>query len=432
VPREDLWRVPYATIMVAAVFCSDTPHTHPFALGVVAISLAALAGLWLSFDRSVDRNMLAAGFGLFLLAIVLSLPVAMHNGTTFFDWALRGAAPLSFLSVFFFIRIRTPEDAVFVARVALGACAAWLALVAIDLLPAYRFLPIHRWTIYSAHLLLPYDIAGVAIILFGRKIVSDWIAYPLLLAFFLLAFGGAFRSHVIILGAMVSVFAVLTLYRRQSLMRLSSVVGMLLLALSAYAAIGLVGTGTGSADAAAPSCAFSEQRVARRGLLGGTFSGSAAGDTGRKLETRFALEQFMEAPILGKGLSYPVPSNLIFRGQEDYLKCLESLHDKKYPFVFYLHNLAAYVAMTMGLAGIAAVVLIAAGAISSLFGARIATADDRIAAFAALAGLGLFSLVSAVYTVPQFNLLLASFAAVLAAQTARCGFGARKVPGGGF
>jgi hypothetical protein len=52
---------------------------------------------------------------LFFIAIAISLPVAMHYGTTLFDWSLRAAAPLSFLAAFFFIRIKSPDDAAYVA-----------------------------------------------------------------------------------------------------------------------------------------------------------------------------------------------------------------------------------------------------------------------------------------------------------------------------
>lgn len=401
-------------MMIASVFCSDAPQAHLIAAGVATFSLLALAGLWL-IDPSLNRNALTAGFMLFFIAIAISLPVAMHYATTFFDWSLRGAAPLSFLAAFFFIRIKSPDDAIYVARVILAACAVWVCLVAWDLSTVYRLLPIHRWALHSDSLLLPYNLAGIAIIVFCGRIASDKLVFPLLFALFLLTAGGGYRSHMMLVGAMLLGYAALVSYRRNGAKRLASIAATALLAIFTFAVIGLFEAGAKSDHGMASSCAVSDQRAAKRGPFN-IPTRPVAGDTGRMLENRFAIEKFLESPIFGKGLSYAVPSNLIFSGQEDYLRCLETIHGKKYPFVYYLHNFAAYVAMTMGMIGITAALLVVAGTLSSLGRNRIASLDQRIAAVAALTALGLFSLVSAAYTVPLYNLLIASFAAVLAAQ----------------
>jgi hypothetical protein len=422
------WRIPFAAMMIASVFCFDAPQNHLIAAAIAAISLLALAGFWL-LDPSLNRNTLTAGFMLFFIALAISLPVAMHYGTPLFDWSLRGAAPLSFLAAFFFIRIKSPDDASYVARVTLAACAVWICLVTWDLSAAYRLLPIHRWALHSDSLLLPYNLAGIAIIIFCGRVASDRIAFPLLFALFLLTVGGGYRSHMILVGAMILGYAALVLHRRNDAKRLASIVATALLAIFAFAAIGLFEAAAKSDDGGVSSCAVSGQRAVRRGPFN-IPTGPVAGDTGRSLENRFAIEKFLESPVFGKGLSYAVPSNLIFSGQEDYLRCLETIHGKKYPFVYYTHNLAAYIAMTMGMIGITAALLIIAGAVSSLGRNRIAALDQRIAALAALTALGLFSLVSAAYTVPQTNLLIASFAAILAAQIP--GTSMKKSPDSGF
>ena len=398
--------------MLASVFCSDTPQTHLVATAVSVLSMAALAGLWLR-RPSANRNAITIGVALFLIAIATSLPVALYHGTTLFDWGLRGAAPLSFLAAFFFISIKTADDVTFVFRVILACTAFWAMLVAWDLAAAYEFLPTHRWTIHSDNLKLPYNIVGIAIILYFSRTLSDAIALPLLFVLLLLTIGAGYRSHFIIVAGMILGHGAHVMLRAGNRRRIVSIVAVALLAMGAFAAISRLHPDTSSASTGASSCAVTGERAMKRGPLD-----IHAGDTGRALENRFAVDNFLESPIVGKGLAYAVPSNLIFSGQEAYLQCVETLHGKKYPYVYYLHNFATYVAMTMGILGLAALGLIAVGAFSSLYGVRIASLDQRMAAFVALAALGLFSLVGAAFTLPQFHLLLASFAAVLAAQPA--------------
>jgi hypothetical protein len=79
-------------MMVAVVFCSDTPHTHPVALGSVAFCLVALAGLRVFLDRSIDGNMLAVGFVLFLIAIALS-PCIMARRCALDGWCPKWRVP---------------------------------------------------------------------------------------------------------------------------------------------------------------------------------------------------------------------------------------------------------------------------------------------------------------------------------------------------
>jgi hypothetical protein len=147
---------------------------------------------------------------------------------------------------------------------------------------------------------------------------------------------------------MILGYAVLVLHRRNDAKRLASIVATALLAIFAFAVIGLFEAAAKSDNGGVSSCAVSGQRAVRRGPFN-IPTRPVAGYTGRILENRYAIEKFLESPVFGKGLSYAVPSNLIFSGQEDYLRCLETIHGKKYPFVYYTHNLAAYIAMTMGI-----------------------------------------------------------------------------------
>lgn len=134
-------------------------------------------------------------------------------------------------------------------------------------------------------------------------------------------------------------------------------------------------------------------------------------DTARLLEIKFAFAKFLESPIVGMGLAYPVPSSLIYHGKEQELARLEAARGKKYPYVFHVHNFVANVAMTMGLVGITALAMIAIGSVLAF--RRGWREPARLSAFTGLTGLAVFSLVEPSYTLPQFNLMIAALAAVL-------------------
>lgn len=132
------WRTAFAALMIGSVALSEDPHNHPFALAVTGLSACALFALGVFSVPNVNRNLVSAGFALFMLSIAISFPVAVHNGISPFDWALRGAAPLAFLALFFFIPIRSEDDAVFVVRAILAATMVWSGFVAYDLIGVSR------------------------------------------------------------------------------------------------------------------------------------------------------------------------------------------------------------------------------------------------------------------------------------------------------
>ncbi len=142
------------------------------------------------------------------------------------------------------------------------------------------------------------------------------------------------------------------------------------------------------------------------------------------LRERFALSKFLESPILGKGLGFPTPSELTYHGHEHYLAKLELTLKKKIPYVYYIHNFPAYVAMTMGLLGLTAIALIAAGALRSIWYKW--HNPVVFSTFMALASLGLFSFAGVQYSMPQFIFLLASLSAILSTPSIGYAFNSRS------
>jgi O-antigen ligase len=334
--------------------------------------------------------------------------------TSLFDWALRGAAPLVFFGFFFFLPVNSEDDARFVARTILAASAVWSGFAAYDLAGVFPLLSTLRWTILSAQLLLPFNVVGIALILFGSRVFPDPLRYALLFVLVILTLGAAYRSQEIIAGGFLVIFCAQVALGQVG--RRHAIATMMTIA----ASVTVVAAINFSVPAASNDRIFeiggrrvdvllSRDQPLAPARTQPFFVKQA--DTGRLLETRFALEKFLESPVVGKGLAYPVPSSLIFHGKEQELARLEAAHDKKYPCVFYLHNFVANVAMTMGLVGLTALAMIAIGAALSF--RRGWRQPARFGAFVGLTGLAIFSLVGAQYTLPQFNLMIAALAAIL-------------------
>lgn len=404
-PSLSSWKPPFAVLLVSSVFCADTPQTHPVAVIVMGAALSWLAVQFI-VSRAPPKNLVSVGFGTLLLVLLISLPVALGNGTTFFDWALRGFAPLVFLAVFFLLRLRDRSDVDFVIGTIVVASTLWGLLVLVDLVRNYDLLVSTRWTLISPQLLLPFNIVGIALIVLGTRIFSDRILLPLLFVLIVLTLGGGYRSHLVLVVAIFAGALALVFFRSGSLQRVRMAGAVLVLALVPFLTVYAVKSYGASIEQI-------EQSLSS--LSSATLNNR--GDVGRMRELRYSVDQFLDAPILGKGLAFRIPSELIFDGQEEELAKIEKDHGKKYPFVFYTHNSLGYLLMTTGTAGLVAFALIVAGLFRAAFNARaVAPAGERIMAGAALVSLGLFSLVSAAYLLPQFTIMIGALCAVVAAD----------------
>jgi hypothetical protein len=401
-------------MLVGSVALSEDPQNHPAALVVTGLSAAALVALGLSTTSRINRNLVSAGFALFMLAIAISFPVAMHNGTSLFDWALRGAAPLVFFGFFFFLPVNSEDDARFVVRTILAASAVWSGFAAYDLIGAFPLLSTLRWTILSGQLLLPFNVVGIALILFGPRVFPDPLRYALLFVLVILTLGAAYRSQEIIAGGFLVIFCARVALGQVGRRHAIATAMTIATSVTVVAAINF------SVPAASNGRIFEIGGPRVEKLLSRDQPVTPAraqpffakqADIGRLLEAQFALEKFFESPVVGMGLAYPVPSSLIFHGKEQELARLEAAHGKKYPNVFYLHNFVANTAMTMGLIGLTALGMMAIGAVLSF--RRHWRQPVRFGAFVGLTGLAVFSLVGAQYTLPQFNLMTAALAAIL-------------------
>lgn len=359
-----------------------------------------LGVVWLRQPR-IELNLISIGLLAFLGLTVLSLPVALYHDTTFFDWFLRGFAPLAFLAIYFL----APRDATFVQTALLISVAAWTALVVLELAPQYAVLPFDRWTFHSRALVIPYNLVGIALLLFSRR-VPPWVRFWLLSVVLVLTVGGLFRSHLALAIGMLIGFIPFVFAAKPERRHIFAVAASVLVTFVSFAA---VNAASKNYDRPAESLVDTSDNRIPASVQMPVF---AAADTSRWLETQYAIEQFMESPIVGKGLAYRVPSSLAFAGHEDYLAKLEATAGKKYPFVYYTHNFPAYVAMTMGLLGLIALAIFGLGVARKL----ISGWPWAVGPSAALISLAVFSLVGATYSLPQFGILVASLAAILSGQ----------------
>src|SRR5260221_76310 len=194
-PSLSSWKLPFSVLLLSSVFCADTPQTHPVAIIFMGAGLFWLIVQFLIF-RDVPLNLVSVGLGAFFLVILISLPVALSNGTSFFDWALRGFAPLSFLSVFFLLRIHARSDFNFVIGTILVASVLWSFLVLVDLAQHLSLVTSMRWTLMSPQLILPFNVIGIALIVLGARVFSDRVLLPLLFVLIVLTLGGGYRSQL--------------------------------------------------------------------------------------------------------------------------------------------------------------------------------------------------------------------------------------------
>jgi hypothetical protein len=227
----------------------------------------------------------------------------------------------------------------------------WSFLVAYDLIGVFPLISTLRWTILSGQLLLPFNVAGVALILFGPRAFLDPLRYVLLFVLAILTLGVAYRSQEIIIAGFLITFYTLSVLGHVGRPHAIATAITFAASVIAIAAIdvGLLLASTGR---------IFEIGGSRVDVLISSVFGKQVGDIGRLLEMQFALAKFLES-CRRKGPRLPGATELDLSWKRTRACALGSRAWQKYSYVFYLHNIVANVAMTMGLVGLAALALIA-------------------------------------------------------------------------
>lgn len=376
----------FALVLLAGVFVSTSPQGNIIGSATVAGLIAVMAALAFATGR-INMSGPALPLAAFAFLLVLSYPVALYNGTSLQHWFMRGVFPFMFLAVFFLLPVTTPASARALTRVVVYGCFAWAAFVALTLALNAGLAGSVRWTVITKDLLFPYNLVAIPLLVLSSHFTraERLVGIPLML---ILTAGGGYRMQFLLLAIFFA--AVGWRYLRRGLVIPLLVAGAALLAgLVWYAS-----TDTGAA------------MLAR--------FGGAQGDSSRFAEIQFAFARFLESPLFGKGLGFPIPTWVTYSGREDYLERI-ALREGGYWFVQYMHNIVMYLLMTMGALGLATF----GWFIARAFGGRapaIVEGQDRKALIWALGLLLAFNLSAATFTLMQYHLLLAPLVALLAAR----------------
>jgi hypothetical protein len=364
-----------------------------------AIAFGAVSGLlmcvWLV--RCLMRNRWPSSttggwLAVFLALVGLSVLAAQWFGTSLDLW-LRGAIPFLFLSLFFPAYELARNDPRWVVKAVGVSAVAWLgnvAFVAGAAVPSVlrgEVLRITHATEAWASFQLPYAMIGLVISLFSPPRRVRWLRWPLAVAFSVVPLLAVSRGQIIVVGLVWAFYVVGLARGRRWGGTFANIAGLVLV---------------GSLVASRSELGYSIlERFAATGLQS---------EGSRLEEISYALQQFRESPLIGKGLGYQIPAEITFAA--DWTVIAEAGVGS----VGYTHNLVGYLLMDLGLAGFLAY----SGFIVSAFrgGRKTGIPDDHEvwrAGVLMISALLCWFLIQASFRLIQSNVLLAVAVAVLSA-----------------
>lgn len=394
-------------LVLAAVMPSVPEPTDLLAVAFVVVA-GLLLFLWVAqrIVRGTFPNS-SSGFWLtvFLALVLVSALTASLFGTPIDLW-LRGAIPFLFLFLFFpalDIARRDPHwilDAVHLSSI------AWLintAIAAGDAVPAVLSGDVQRITHATeawAAFQLPYAMVGLALTLFHPPRWARRFRWPLAALFSFVPFLAVSR------GQIVAVIAIWIFYmaRLPKAARIRAAFPAMVIALGAVLVL-------------------SQSELSQSIIERFAETGSAGGGS-RLVELRYAFEQFLASPLLGKGLGHQIPADITFSG--DWEMIVMAGVDS----VGYMHNVIGYVLMDLGLAGLLAYL---GFIVSALWQRKWGTSPREEAARRAglvivLVLFGWWFMIQPSFRHIQANLLLAAAIAVLCAMKKPAGAVAHARP----
>lgn len=382
------------TAATAALMPSVPDPLDPRAIAFV-VSFVALMSLWAvrrAYAGTLHRSHVGVALAVFLALVAMSAPIALIFETSLSDW-FRGAVPFFFLVVFFpgyELARRNPRwvlDALGVAAI------LWLAstlMTSASAVPAVLQGDVQRithaveaWWAYQ----LPYAMVGLAMVLFSP---TNWLGkarWPLAAMFTLMPVLAVSRGQI----AAVSMLWAVYLLRQRGKRRIRALGAALL-------AAAIVG----------PVIWTSELQTA----IGERFAVTASEqhESSRLAEIRYALDQFVQSPVFGKGLGHQIPAAAITFGGDWELAAAAGVDT-----VGYMHNVAAYLLMNLGALGLAAYAAFIVPGLRAGWRLR-GTSPEAAAALAALVCLLWWFSIQPSFRHVQSNLLLAMLVAVLVAM----------------
>ncbi|MEM6640867.1 MAG: O-antigen ligase family protein [Pseudomonadota bacterium] len=360
----------FACVMIAGAALLDfVPRPSSPASLIFVAALGALLSIRF-VHVALTQRMAFRWLDVFALVIVavtgVSVLPALTNGVSTVDWA-RGAVPFVFYGVIVLLNGLDDEySLVWLTRAMLIGCALWVVKIiaqTASAIPAVLSGDLSRLTLVTLDLTVPLAMIGFTLVLFLRQL-RPLLRIGALGTFLVLIFLAGYRSQLLL------IFGVLLVY----FSRLSGLHRLRLVFAGLVAAMALLSTG--GLDPVFDS-------IGRRFASVGEEVESVRGR-----ELSYALSNFSESPLVGKGLSFPVPV-AITRGDDAW-------NNYDSDTVRYIHSFPGYVLMDMGLLGVVAFGAFWVTAVFSGWHARSASVVGE-AAFWSLITVLAFFLISAAF-----------------------------------
>jgi len=325
---EPILRYLFMFCMMIAAIMPFVPDELSLLTVVFSLSFGLLVFLGMGKRALLSEQRIGtSGRGLILFygTIFLSSLIGYSNGVNGEMW-LRAVIPFTFLSIYFFIEpIKTEDDASFILNILHLAAVVWLAKIIIIAIAGIGQIfsgEIPRLTYLTMDLTLPYSLVGFTLSLFNPDPRSVRWRRPLSIAFLLIIILSGYRSQALIAAV------VLLLYTcRQSFQKK--------LFLFSFLVVGVV-----TAFLFLRETLFLQEYILR-------FQGLAEEkSSSRMMEIEYALQHFLKSPVFGNGLGFPIPVEITFGGDSEFIS-----RSVDVDFVGYIHNLWAYLLMDLGIVG---------------------------------------------------------------------------------
>jgi len=149
---------------------------------------------------------------------------------------------------------------------------------------------------------------------------------------------------------------------------------------------------------------------------------SASSESSRLMEIGYAFDQFAQSPVIGRGLGFPIPVEITFGDDRDFIKQWVDVASVGYiqASVGYIHDLPAYLLMDLGALGLICYFGFMLAGLRSFptIGRRISRDPQealRLCPWLIVASILLFVMVEASFRLIQTNLIFSSCVAMLGA-----------------
>lgn len=311
----------FGYLLIASSFMSYVPGAN-VGTGIFVVALACILLYQVGLVRpnvSDARTFAMLAFVLYALASVFTL---MSNGWGVEQW-LRGVTPFVFFVLAIFLPKLTNRDRQWLSAALFVAGLCWL----IRILITAAFLQVTEGGVFSSRLtfnvadsVLPYPLVMVPYLLYGDTAFKAWQRWLLLAVLLYTYVWIGYRVGLVLMSVPFAIYFLERLRRFNLFSIALIVVGFFLF--YRYGVFGSFGLTDRFAD------------------LNNDAQGS------RQLEWAYALDSFWSSPIIGKGVGWQVPTSITFFGVEDTGGPVSA-------YVGYVHSSFAYMAMTLGVIGIA-------------------------------------------------------------------------------